>query len=163
VMQIETRAVDVCIPMMSGSFKLLKGSSSSAAGTISSLLYTTYSDTQCSYSLSSTSISVSGSMSDSAAATCTLTSMIPGSMVANGMMLHIVSEIAIPPPGAVIERVYPYSVSSASCESGDEDAIMVRYLRPKQCLWGSNNQYEKLTCGSDPSKYTIRMYLYIAV
>jgi hypothetical protein len=112
--------------------------------------------------LSSTSISVSGSMSDSAT-TCTLMSVIQGSMVANGMKLHIVKELTTPPPGAVVEIVYPYSVSSASCESGDEDAIMVRYLRPKQCLWGSNNQYEKLTCGSDPSKYTIWMYLYIAV
>ena len=163
VLQIETVPVDVCLPTASGSFKLSKGYSSSA-DTISSILYTSYSDMQCSSNpMSSTSISVSGSISSSStsfsssssltsAGICTLASVIPGSMSANGMKLYIVNEAGTPPPGAVIERVYPYSVSSASCASGDEDPIMVRYVRPKQCLWGSNNQYEKLACSSDPSK-----------
>jgi len=155
VIAMETLAMDVCLPMWTGSFKLSKGESSSP-GVVSSIVYMTYSDWGCSSNRTSTTsiyISSSGSGSDGTAI-CT-TAGPPGNTNANGMKFYVVNEPAAPPPDAVIELVYPWSVSNASCASGNDDSIMLRYLRPNQCLLGNNNQYEKLICGSDPSKYHI--------
>ena len=149
VMQMETIPLDVCIPTMSGSLKLSMNPSRLGGD----ILYMTYSSPSCSSSpMMSTPLWATRANGAGTNGMCTMG--IPGST--KGSILYIVSTPVDPPPGAVVELIYPSSQSTLSaCVSGDEgEVLMIRYLRPDQCLTaGSYNQYEKISCGSDPSKY----------
>ena len=150
VTQTETLPMDVCLPRVSGSLKLWTNRTTSLSR--QSIQFTTYSDRYCSSNPQqsiSLPLSMPGSVSGQQQSVCT--TAIPGST--KGMKVYVVKEPSAPPPGSVIEMVYPSSASNSSCERGTGDAIMIRYLRPQQCLLGHNHQYEKLICGLDPRKY----------
>jgi hypothetical protein len=145
VQSMETLPVDTCLATMSGSFKLSEGT-----GPSRSIVYTTYSDNYCSIQTYLTTFPVSDAKSVVGGVSMCTIPATPGYL--NGIKVYIVNKIAAAPPGVVIEHIYPSSVSTTGCTSGNDDIVMTRYLRAGGCVVGSYGQYAKATCGSDPSK-----------
>ena len=148
VQSMETLPVDTCLATMSGSFKLSHGTT----GQSRSIYYTTYSDNYCSIQEYFTSFIVSDAKSVVGGVSSCSANFGHDSTTTNGIKVYIVNKIAAAPPGVVIEHIYPSSVSTTGCTSGNGDIVMTRYLRAGGCVVGSYGQYAKATCGSDPSK-----------
>jgi hypothetical protein len=155
VMQTEMLPLGVCLPMISGSFKLTVDSSSMSGN----IQYAKYSDRLCSMQSSYATSIITSMCSNPFSGSGDATAMIKMYIV------NDISEVMAPPPGSVVETVYPTTESSSTCQSGDGvGPMMVRYLRPGACLvgggggGGSSGQFVRMTCGSTPSKYFLMVH-----
>lgn len=150
IIEMEILPLDVCLPTMTGSFKMTLDHQSMSGN----LKYTTFSDKFCSIQGYMTTIFAAEASVGTAPRPVPICSApLPGSSgSSNGLRFYIVSTPASPPPGAVIEVIHPAEELSSTCASFEGDPIMMRYVRPGVCLaTATPGQYEKMTCGADRS------------
>ena len=161
MIQTEMVPLGVCLPMMSGSFKLAIDLTIASGG----IQYVTYSDSAC--KIQSTSTPILTTPQGMSACILPFTNSASNSSV-KGIKMYVIddmSEVMAPPPGSVVELVYPSTESSSNCQSGGGvDPIMVRYLRQHACLSDVlTGQYLKMSCGSDLSKFSCSIILVMII